>query len=330
MDEAPRLRIVDGDGTPMPSPDVPTDETPETDRRLREIEITRLELDDTGLRQRHDPESLEGLARSIARRGMLAPLRVRFDSADNLYRVVCGERRYHAAVLAGLDTVPCLIVDTATPADVLEERLVENLHREDLAPLEQASGYRELMTLRGWTASHLASVLGLHKGTVTRTLALLELPEAVRAQVSAGSLSPAAAYELSKLDDPATQVELADQVVAGELSRAETAELVRTERSGRDRRGPKRRTRTFTIGEGTKVVVFGLAELPEDQMLAALREAVQRLEAELAVENALLGIDAGRGPEEADPADTDGCQVDYAEPPTWEEDADGTSTFWAA
>ena len=147
--------------------------------------------------------------------------------------IIAGERRWRAAVRAGLATLACVESrGEQTPEGILEDQLVENCVREDLKPLEQAEAYRRLMERRGWTYRELGTFLHISKGKIAKAMALLELPDAVRDLVEQGSLTPHAAYELSRLDAPAEQVELASRVVTEGLTAAEAAAVVKDRKLG--------------------------------------------------------------------------------------------------
>ena len=119
------------------------------------------------------------------------------------------------------------------PGELLVLQLIENALREDLSAMEQARAYKALIELNGWSARHLAAELAVNPATVTRSLALLELPSEVRDQVEQGALAAGTAYELSKIEGVVAQVEAAARVVNRGLSRAEAAEVVKSARSGR-------------------------------------------------------------------------------------------------
>jgi ParB family chromosome partitioning protein len=193
-----------------------------------EIPLARIIPDPSQPREEFDAEALQRLAESLKGRGQLQPIRVRWVEEAELYMIVCGERRWRAAELAGLATMSCVIMDgPASSSELLALQLVENLLREDLRPLEQARGFKALMDANGWSGNQLAKALGIAQPTVVRALSLLDLPAPVQQRVEQGSIAPATAYELSKVEDPESQRELAERVVSEGLSRAEAVEAVR-------------------------------------------------------------------------------------------------------
>jgi ParB family transcriptional regulator, chromosome partitioning protein len=172
-----------------------------------------------------DPEELEGLAVSLADIGVLQPLVVR-PLGDGAYELIAGERRLRAAILAGLDVVPVLIRHT-DDADLLKEALVENIHRVQLNPLEEAAAFEQLLEEFGVTQEELAARLGKSRPAISNTLRLLKLPPAVQRRVAAGVLSTGHAKALLTLDDPTAQTRLAERIVAEGLSVRATEEVVR-------------------------------------------------------------------------------------------------------
>jgi ParB family transcriptional regulator, chromosome partitioning protein len=221
-----------------------------------EIPVDRIERDPDQPREEFDQDGLERLATSLKTRGQLQPIRVRWDEGRAVYVVVCGERRWRAARLAGLPTLSCIIMERpAGPGELLALQLVENALREDLSAMEQARAFRSLIELNGWSARQLAAELAVNPGTVTRALALLELPAAVQEQVEQGGLAPGTAYEVSKLDGAEAQAAVASQVVEQGLTRAEVAEVVKAVKARRPVPAMKPEPVEVDLGDGTLVVV---------------------------------------------------------------------------
>jgi ParB family chromosome partitioning protein len=197
------------------------------DRQAGHMELDRIMPDPDQPRKTFTEESLQHLARSLKTAGQLQPIRVRWNAEHTKWIIISGERRYRAAVLAGLKTVACLFVDRPlTESEIRQESLVENLLREDLRPIEAAQGYRELMTLNNWTIQEVAEALNVTKGTVSKALSLLKLPPDIQAEVDEGKISPSAAYEVSRLDGEEAQRELAARIVTEGLKRDEAGEAV--------------------------------------------------------------------------------------------------------
>jgi ParB family chromosome partitioning protein len=184
-------------------------------------------------------ESIERLAASMAARGVLTPLRVRWDAERQAYIIVTGESRWRAAGIAGLDNLPCLVVEgEISEADILADQLTENAVRSDLRPLEFARGMVKLKALRGVDAKTLACELGISSSSLTRAEALLSLPLDIQALVDDGSVPESTAYEISRLPDETAMRELAQAVANKRVSRDSVAEIVR-ERIGKRQAKPK-------------------------------------------------------------------------------------------
>jgi ParB family transcriptional regulator, chromosome partitioning protein len=226
-------------------------------KNAAEIPLAGIVPDPDQPREEFDPESLRRLAESLRTRGQLQPIRVQCDEPSARYVIFCGERRWRAAVLAGLTTMTAITSEApASPAELLALQLIENLVREDLRPIEQAKAFRSLMEAYGWSTRQLASELAVTQSNVVRALALLELPAAIQDQVEQGTLAPATAYELSKVEDDRTRRDLAERVVAEGMTRAETVEVVRQAVGGPKGKGkPARLPAEVTVHESRVTIV---------------------------------------------------------------------------
>ncbi|MGZ3336656.1 MAG: ParB/RepB/Spo0J family partition protein [Isosphaeraceae bacterium] len=243
-----------------------------------EVPTDKIVPDPNQPRKVFTPEDLQDLSDSIRSRGLLQPIRARWDEERQKYVIVTGERRWRAAIMAGKATVACVIVEgEMTESEILHDQLVENCLRSDLQPIEQAEAFRGLIDARNWTAARLAEELHIRDSTVFKALVLLELPGEVRERVAAGEIKPATAYALSQLDVPQDQVELAERVVAEKLTRDEAAAAVR-EKTGR-RVPPTRKGRVdIRLGGGRKVTVSRLADDRPETVVAALKHALKQIQ----------------------------------------------------
>ncbi len=245
-------------------------------RSAGEMLLANIIPDPTQPRKEFDPDAVARLAESIKTKGILQPLRVRWDAAAGKHVILVGERRYRAAIAAGLTAVPCIFVESElTEAEILEEQLVENLLREDLNPIEEAESFRRYMELLGCPAKDLAHLLKISPSKVTRALSLLKLPEAVQEQLAAGQISPATGYEISKVKDPTVQEGMAKRVVETRLTADETARAVRQKR-GRSASKKRGVVETFRLSRGFKVVVSATRHLNREDVVAALEEALEQ------------------------------------------------------
>jgi ParB family chromosome partitioning protein len=175
-------------------------------------------------RRTFDEEALEELSASITEVGLLQPVVVRKISAGS-YELVIGERRWRASQRAGLDVIPAIVRDT-NDDDMLRDALMENLHRQQLDPLEEAAAYQQLLDDFGATHEQLAQKVGRSRPHISNTLRLLNLPAAVQKRVAAGVISAGHARALLSLEDPDKQVRLAQRIVAEGLSVRAVEEIV--------------------------------------------------------------------------------------------------------
>ena len=175
-------------------------------------------------RQAFDDDALDELAASVREVGLLQPVVVRKVMPGH-FELIMGERRWRACQRAGLDHVPA-IVREAPDDDLLRDALIENLHREQLNPLEEAAAYQQLLDDFGATHEELAGKVGRSRPHISNTLRLLSLPRAVQKRVAAGVLSAGHARALLGLDDPQTQEHLAQRIVAEGLSVRTVEEIV--------------------------------------------------------------------------------------------------------
>lgn len=179
-------------------------------------------------RKAFDDEALATLSASIRQLGLLQPVVVRRTMGSG-YELVMGERRWRAAQRAGLATIPALVIDT-DDRGALERALVENIHRQDLNPIEEAAAYRQLLDDAGLTHEQLAERVGLSRPTISNSMRLLDLPDAVQAMVMNGKLSAGHARALLALLGHPLLERIAQRVASSGMSVRETEELVRKER----------------------------------------------------------------------------------------------------
>jgi len=244
------------------------------------IEIGRIVPDPNQPRKEFDEEGLRELGASLKERGQLQPARVRWDDSLEKWVLIAGERRYRAAILAGLPTLACVEArGDPTPDEILTDQLVENCLREDLKPIEQANAYKALMDRRGWSYRELAEFLHISKGTISKALSLLKLPEPVRELVEEGTLSPHAAYEVSRLGEASEQVAMAGRIVEEKLTAEDAARAVKARRLGvrgpEAEPAPRPRMIQVEVRPGIVASVRGVAT--EAQAVEVLRQAASLL-----------------------------------------------------
>lgn len=179
--------------------------------RISEIEPNREQP-----RKQFDDTAIATLAESIRNHGVLQPILVR-PLANGTYQIVAGERRWRAARQAGLSEVPVHIREL-TDLETMQIALIENLQRENLNPIEEAMGYRELMDAFDMTQEMIAQTVGRSRSAVANMLRLLKLPEAVQDYLSAGEITVGHAKALAGFSDTARMLECAQQAAEGKLS----------------------------------------------------------------------------------------------------------------
>jgi ParB family transcriptional regulator, chromosome partitioning protein len=257
------------------------------------MEIDRIVPDPDQPRKEFSDDAIDRLAASLLKHGQLMPIRVRWNAAIGKWLVISGERRYRAALRAGLKTVACVFADDGlSPSEILQEQIIENLLREDLKPIEQARAYRQLMDLHGWTAKELSGELHVSQGAISKSLMLLTLPAELQGQVDDGAIPATAAYEVAKVEDRAVQREIARRIVDEDLTRDAAAEVVR-EASGKPARagGSKAKGRGGASGRGSArtykaagarvAVSFPRKTVRDEDVLAALEDAARQVRASM-------------------------------------------------
>ena len=190
------------------------------------VKLSDIEPNRNQPRKNFDEEALAELAHSIEQHGVLQPLLVR-PCPDGSYQLVAGERRWRASRMAGLSEVPVVIRDL-TDAQVAELALVENLQREDLDPIEEALGFKELSEKYEYTQEEISNLVGCSRPAVANALRLLTLPEEIITLISKKQLSPGHARAVMTLDDDALKISAAQTAVKEELSVRDTERLARS------------------------------------------------------------------------------------------------------
>jgi ParB/RepB/Spo0J family partition protein len=191
---------------------------------VRTIPVDRIESNPQQPRMIFDTDALHELSASIREHGVLQPILVR-PLGNNRYQLVAGERRWRASKEAGLATIPAL-VEELDDDTALEISIIENLQREDLSPLEEASMYDRMVREHGYSIRKLAEKLGKDKGYLENRLRLADAPEEIRELVSVRKDTLSHAYELMKVTDEKKRRRLAARVASGELSLVKLREKI--------------------------------------------------------------------------------------------------------
>jgi ParB family chromosome partitioning protein len=224
---------------------------------------------------------LRELTESIRQKGVLEPLLVRYAPREDVYYIISGERRYHAAREAGLREVPC-IEKTVDDAETLELSLIENLQRKDLTPFEEADGLARLAEQFEYTHEEIARKIGKSRTSVTELLSLRAIPEPVRQRcLEKGIVSKSLLLQIARQPTPSKMQEMVERIAAGRLTRDE-ARRVRREEQGRVER-PQPYVFTFRPESDSFVLrlQFRRAAVALEEVAGALREALAAVEERL-------------------------------------------------
>jgi len=211
------------------APVVETESAEPATRPTKTVPIEFITANPKQPRKRFDDAAIDGLVESVREKGILQPILVRpHPTESNVYEIVAGERRWRAAQRAKLHEIPVLVRDLSD-RDTLEIALVENIHREDLTPLEEAEGYQRLIDEFSHTQDALANAIGKSRSHIANMLRLLSLPEEVKSMVDDGLLT--AGHARALLGTPNAE-DLAHIVVKKELSVRQTEKLAQNAKQG--------------------------------------------------------------------------------------------------
>ena len=246
---------------------IPTEVTRDRSSTLRQVPTASIKPNPLQPRTRFDEEAMASLAASIREVGVLQPILVR-ELAPDEYELIAGERRWRAARRAGLQTMPVLVQATSD-VHSLEQALVENLHREDLNPLEEAAAYQQLVDAFDYTHEQVAARVGRSRTAVTNTLRLLQLPAGVQRALADGAISAGHARALLGTPDRAYQEELAKQAVAHGLTVRAIEDLVR--RHGQPETDMETATSTGAPSSANGAPAIATAQSPAEVTVAEHR-----------------------------------------------------------
>jgi ParB family chromosome partitioning protein len=204
---------------------IPTEPIGQRGSALQEVPVAAIRPNPLQPRSHFDEEAMSSLAASIREVGVLQPVLVR-DLGEGEFEIVAGERRWRAARRAGLQTIP-VIIQNVNESSSLEHALVENLHRADLNPLEEAAAFHQLIDDFGYTHEQVATRVGRSRTVVTNTLRLLQLPAGVQRGIADGNLTAGHARALLGTPDRGFQEQLAKRVVSEGLTVRAVEDAVR-------------------------------------------------------------------------------------------------------
>jgi len=195
-----------------------------------ELKITEIEPNKEQPRKNFNQEKLQALAESIRQHGVVQPIIVK--KQENGYTIIAGERRWRAAKMAGLKTIPSIIKDLSS-RETMEIALIENLQREDLNPIEEAEAYQKLMDEHGMTQEELSRLVGKSRAAIANSVRLLTLPDRIKDMLVNEQLTPGHARTLITVEDTEKQLKLAEIIVEKNLSVRETEKMVNEKKNNR-------------------------------------------------------------------------------------------------
>lgn len=237
---------------------------------LREVAVGSITANVNQPRTRFDEEALTSLVASVRELGVLQPILVR-PAGEGSYELIAGERRWRAAKRAGLTTIPAVVRPVDDVAS-LEQAVVENLHRQDLNPLEEAAAYQQLVEDFGYTHEQLARRVGKSRTAVSNTLRLFQLPPSIQRRVAEGQISAGHARALLGTPDRQFQEQMAARITTEGLSVRMVEEAVRAHGLGPAMTGappstplvgPSSSSSTRPVEHGSKLRDPGMHELEE-------------------------------------------------------------------
>jgi len=191
---------------------IPGETSPE---EVLALELSQIDPNPYEPRESREDEGMDDLARSIKEKGLVQPIVVRRKGSK--FQLICGGRRLRAAKKAGLERIAA-VVRTASDSEVLELAIIENIQRENLNPIEEASGYKNLMMTFGYTQNEVAVKVGKDRSTVANMLRLLDLPEKIRSYIKSGKLSPGHGRALLAIRPNSARLALAERIVKRSLT----------------------------------------------------------------------------------------------------------------
>ncbi len=198
-----------------------------------EISLDKIQVNPNQPRTNFDIIDLENLSVSIKQLGVIQPITVRtINSSSSRYEIISGERRYRAAILAGLDSIPCYIKGTNNKSDILKMSLVENIQRVDLDPIEIGLTYQRLMDEFKLDFDDISIIVGKDRSTVSNYLRLLKLDPIIQSGIRDRFLSMGHGRALINLESKSVQLDIYEKIIAKKLSVRQTESLVKNIKSG--------------------------------------------------------------------------------------------------
>jgi ParB family chromosome partitioning protein len=248
-----------------------------------EAPVDRIDPNPRQPREAFTEETLEELSDSIRAVGVLQPIVIR--PVGDRFQIIMGERRVRAARMAGLATIPA-VVRVTEDHHLLRDALIENVHREDLNPLEEAAAYAQLLNDFSVTQEELASRIGRSRPAISNAMRLLRLPASVQRRIAAGTLSAGHARAVARLTDPEQQERLADRIVAQGMTVRQAEEIARRVEMGESLLDGDVRRRTRPVPQAPGMV--DLAERLSDRLETRVRVQLGKRKGKVMIEFATL------------------------------------------
>jgi ParB family transcriptional regulator, chromosome partitioning protein len=221
---------------------------------------------------------LAELAATVRIHGLLEPIGVVRDGEG--YRGLWGQRRWMASEIVGLEFIPAVVRERPpSETEAMEIRLIENMSRVDLRPLELSVGLDQLMQASGLSASDVAKRVGMKPAAVSKSLSLLQLPDPIRQQIDAGVISPGAGYELARVEDPKLRMEFAAQVAGGTLTRDALAGRIKAIKRPPTPPAENKKSRATAKLTGDRLVTVCASNLTVDSVITTLEDLLARCRA---------------------------------------------------
>jgi ParB family chromosome partitioning protein len=277
-------------------------ETPDTGLRqvagayFEEVAVSSIAPNPRQPRRTFDEEALDELSASITEVGLLQPVVVR-KLSDGNFELVMGERRWRASQRAGLEYIPAIVRETPD-TDMLRDALLENLHRQQLDPLEEAAAYQQLLDDFGATHEQLAQKVGRSRPHISNTLRLLNLPPGVQKKLAAGVISAGHARAILSLDDPQAQERLGDRIVAEGLSVRSVEEIVLL-RDDKPEKQPRKPATAKPVAPALRHLSDRLSDLFETRVKVEMGRTKGKITVEFATIDDLERIVKAMSPEAA-------------------------------
>jgi ParB family transcriptional regulator, chromosome partitioning protein len=272
---------------------------------FEEVAVTAIAPNPRQPRRNFDDDALEELAASITEVGLLQPVVVR-NLGGGQYELVMGERRWRASMRAGLESIPAIVRETPD-TDMLRDALLENLHRQQLDPLEEAAAYQQLLDDFGATHEQLAQRVGRSRPHISNTLRLLNLPPAVQKRVAAGVISAGHARALLSLENSQSQERLAQRIVAEGLSVRAVEEIVAIA-DDKPAKPDRKPTGSKPVAPALRHLADRLSDLFETKVKVELGRNKGKIVVEFASIDDLERIVKAMSPEEAETGQQTGDQ----------------------